>query len=40
MTTNSTEIYPCRAGTSRPVGWHHFVAGPYGVACQYCGVKP
>ena len=24
MTTNRTEIYPCRAGTSRPVGWHHF----------------
>lgn len=40
MTTNRTEIYPWRAGTSRPVGWHHFVSGPYGVVCHYCGVKP
>ena len=24
MTTNRTEIYQCRVGTSRPVGWPHF----------------
>ena len=33
-------LHPRDAGTSRPVGWHHFVASPYGVVCQYCGVKP
>ena len=24
MTTYRTEIYQCRVGTSRPVGWPHF----------------
>ena len=24
MTTNRTEIYQCRVGTSRPVGWPNF----------------
>lgn len=33
-------IYPCTAGTGRPVGFHNFVATQGGVVCSLCGLLP
>jgi hypothetical protein len=33
-------IYPCDAGTGRPMGYHNFTATPGGVVCSLCGQVP